>query len=136
MAEIIRPGEGVDPQLSVTIGGREVIATRENTSSYEHLGGFVLLNGIKFDAERFDHIHIVEGSMDDGDLQGHYIFSESILYDDVYEFVVEHEFPRFIDLHQVADRDIEEFGDFLDGAAKLELGDLEDDKINEFLNQQ
>lgn len=136
MAEIIRPDDGVEPQLSVTIGGHEFVATRENTASYEHLGGVVMLNEIEFDAERFDHIHIIEGSVEGGNLRGHYIFSESALYDEVYDFVVEHDFPRFMDLYEVADRDIEAFGEFLDGAAKLELGDLEDDKINEFLNQQ
>ena len=93
------------------VDGTESEATRANTSLFRHMGHYAI----------YDHVFIV---LDEEKSHGTYIFSNSLMYPQIVQFMVENEYPMHLNLQTAADCDIQAWEHMVsqDAASDLESG--------------
>ena len=132
--------------MRISMNGEPFIITRFNTSIYTFWGMVTLSGGYEIDGEFLDHAFIM---VQEEPLRGAFLFEGHILFEKVFNFAVEHDFPAYTNQVEATDNDImayerfmfgdfrkmdhlpEKWGDKGDVNYELEEGDEDDDEDDE-----
>lgn len=94
-----------EPEMALNISSGEFLATRENTRLYTHLGSLAL----------YDHVFC------SGEQTGFYIFSFVDGYQTMKEYMLENNYPAYINHTEAAQVDIDAY----DRAVHRSVGDID-----------
>lgn len=80
-----------DPQLELRIRGEQFFATRENTTLFTFFGSLAM----------FNHVFLELGEQDEHTALGAYVFCDHPAYEQIGNFVAEHNFPMVLNRNEV-----------------------------------
>lgn len=60
------------------------------------------------------HVFLIQGREDEKTLTGHYIFSQSAVFDDMYDFMTTNMYPCHLNLQDIAECDEDAYQKFID----------------------
>ena len=105
MSERWEPNYEEEPFVTLSIGSGEFVATRENTRLYTHLGALAL----------YDHVFC---SSED---RGFYIFSFVEGYPILKQYMLENNYPMYLNQTEVAQVDVDAY----DRSIQRSMGDID-----------
>lgn len=108
------------PTMRLTIRDREYEATPENTSLFRFMGKLAM----------FDHIFLATDEHPDGEdtpIGGLYIFRDIDLFDDIEDFMLEHDYPMHLNLREVAQCDYDAHQKYITQCVEEESVELPDE---------
>lgn len=84
-----------EPYLPLNLSGKEVIATRDNTSLFTFIGNLASRN----------HVFIVYEIIDEENAYGSYIFPTNRLYEGLRDYLIINQYPLHMNLTSVSETD-------------------------------
>ena len=98
--------------MNITMNGEPFTITRYNTSIYTFWGVVALSDGYEIDGEFLDHAFIM---VQREPLRGAFLFEGHILFEKVFNFAVENDYPSYLNQTEVPDSDIMAYERFMFG---------------------
>lgn len=96
-------------RINIESTGECVEVTRYNGTLFTFVGRSAL-HDIEVDSEMFNHVYVTFDSEQTGDRHALYFFEQSIqnnAYNQLAEFMIEHDFPMMLNFLEVPDGDID-----------------------------